>query len=229
LVVWLHSDHSSEWELDVIMEAISVRNYVAIAPRGHRVSKKSGRLFRWGTQLADLALAEDLVFECVDSLIENLPVHPERIFLAGIGAGATAAQWIGLKHPHRFAGVISMQGVFPKNRRALASWKSARQLPVLFMQGEPTPGCGDGELCDAMQLAHAAGLAYRFVRFRDSGATGLTDEHASQPLSLDSEMFAIANRFLMGIVTQTEISLEPEVTASSASCLAPSSASFGWN
>jgi pimeloyl-ACP methyl ester carboxylesterase len=179
--------------------------------------------------MADLALADDLVFECVDSLIDNLPVHPERIFLAGIGAGATAAQWIGLKHPDRFAGVVSMQGAFPTNRRALASWKTARQLPVLFMHGEPIPGCGDAELCDAMQVAHAAGLAYRFVRLRESEASGLTREDVHQSPSLDGEMFAIANRFLMGIVTQTEISLEPEVTAGNASCLAPSSASFGWN
>jgi phospholipase/carboxylesterase len=229
LVVWLHSDHSSEWELDVVMEATSLRNYIAVAPRGHRVSKKSGRLFRWGTQMADLALAEDLVFECVDTLIDNLPVHSERIFLAGIGAGATAAQWIGLKHPHRFAGVISMQGAFPNNRRALASWKSARQLPVLFMQGESTPGCGDAELCDAMHVAHSAGLAYRFVRLRESEATGLTHDDSNQAPSLNGEMFAIANRFLMGIVTQTEISLEPEVTPSEAPCLAPSSATFGWN
>lgn len=36
LIVWLHSDDSSEWELDSVMEAISLRNYLAIAPRGHR-------------------------------------------------------------------------------------------------------------------------------------------------------------------------------------------------
>lgn len=229
LIVWLHSDDSSEWELDVVMEAISLRNYLAIAPRGHRTSPKSNRLFRWGTHLTDLAFAENLVFECVDALLEGLPVHTDRIFLGGIGSAGTVAQWIGLKHPGRFAGVVSMQGVFPKHRCALSGWKAARQLPVLYMQGEPTSGCNDDDVAEAMQLAHAAGLAYRFVRFRDT-AMGLSqDRLAEKSESLDAEMFASANRFLMGIVTQTEISLDPEISNGPGSVEDSLPASFGWN
>jgi phospholipase/carboxylesterase len=229
LIVWLHSDESSEWELDVAMEAISLRNYLAIAPRGHRTSAKSNRLFRWGTQLADLMVAENLVFECVDALLESMPVHADRIFLAGVGSAGTVAQWIGLKHPNRFAGVVSMQGAFPKHRCALSGWKDARELPVLFLQGEPTKGCGDTEVVEAMRLAHAAGLGYRFVRFRDPNAGLLGHRLADVSQSIDSEMFAMANRFLMGIVTQTQISLEPEMTANSFSNADPIPASFGWN
>lgn len=229
LIVWLHSDDSSEWELDVVMEAISVRNYLAIAPRGHRTSSKSNRLFRWGTQLADLAVAENLVFECIDALTEGLPVNPERIFLAGIGLGGTVAQWIGLKHPNRFAGVVSMQGLFPKRRCALSQWKSARRLPVLFLQGEPTNTCDDDDIAEAMHLAHAAGLGYRFVRLRDSGASPLRDRFVEASESLDAEMFAMANRFLMGIVTQTEISLDGERSAQPSPQYDPLSAGFGWN
>lgn len=229
LIVWLHSDDSSEWELDVVMEAISVRNYLAIAPRGHRTSPKSKRLFRWGTQIADLAMAESLVFECIDALTQGLPVHTDRIFLAGIGSAGTVAQWMGLKHPGRFAGVVSMQGAFPKHRCALSGWKEARQLPVLYLQGEPTLGCNDDDVVEAMQLAHAAGLGYRFVRFRDSGANTGQDRLADGAGSLDVEMFAAANRFLMGIVTQTDISLDPERSANSTCGADPLPASFGWN
>jgi phospholipase/carboxylesterase len=229
LIVWLHSDDSSEWELDVVMEAISLRNYLAIAPRGHRTSPKSNRLFRWGTHLTDLAFAENLVFECVDALLEGLPVHTDRIFLGGIGSAGTVAQWIGLKHPGRFAGVVSMQGVFPKHRCALSGWKAARQLPVLYMQGEPTSGCNDDDVAEAMQLAHAAGLAYRFVRFRDTAMGSSQDRLADKSESLDAEMFASANRFLMGIVTQTEISLDPEISNGPGSVEDSLPASFGWN
>ncbi|MFO0014401.1 MAG: hypothetical protein ACK553_16840 [Planctomycetota bacterium] len=224
LIVWLHSDDSSEWELDSVMEAISLRNYLAIAPRGHRTSAKSNRLFRWGTQLADLAVAENLVFECIDALVESLPIHSERIFLGGVGLGGSVAQWLGLKHPHRFAGVVSIQGSFPQHRHALSSWKEARRLPILHLQGEPTPGCGDEELIQAMQLAHAAGLGYRFVRFRDPHA-----DLAPESGSLDAELFATANRFLMGIVTQTPIPLEPEIPADAPSMADPLPAAFGWN
>jgi len=229
LIVWLHSDESSEWELDTVMEAISLRNYLAIARRGHRGSKKSNRLFRWGTQLADLTIAENLVFECVDALLESMPVHTDRIFLAGVGSAGTVAQWIGLKHPNRFAGVVSMQGAFPKYRCVLSGWKDARELPVLFLQGEPTKECGDTDVVEAMRLAHAASLGYRFVRFCDPTACWVGDRIAGGSPSLDSEMFAMANRFLMGIVTQTQISLEPEMMANSPTSADPIPASFGWN
>jgi phospholipase/carboxylesterase len=229
LIVWLHSDDSSEWELDVVMEAISLRNYLAIAPRGHRISAKSNRLFRWGTQIADLAVAENLVFECMDALLEGLPVNPGRIFLGGVGSGGTVAQWIGLKHPNRFAGVVSIQGVFPKHRCALSQWKTARQLPVLFLQGEPTASAGDGDVAEAMHLAHTAGLGYRFIRFRDPGPQSAPDRRSDAPASLDAEMFAMANRFLMGIVTQTEISLEGERPTDPTPEFDPLTATFGWN
>jgi hypothetical protein len=46
LLVWLHSDHSSEFEIDQMMPALSVRNYAAVALRGNRMSDRSTRLFR---------------------------------------------------------------------------------------------------------------------------------------------------------------------------------------
>ncbi len=229
LIVWLHSDDSSEWELDVVMEAMSLRNYLAIAPRGHRTSPKSNRLFRWGTQLADLAFAENLVFECVDALIAGLPVHSERVFLGGIGSAGTVAQWIGLKNPTRFAGVVTMQGAFPKYRSALSGWKAARQLPVLYLQGEPTRGCDDDDMLEAMQLAHAACLGYRFVRFRDEVTRSNPDRLSDGADSLDAEMFSTTNRFLMGIVTQTDIPLDSEKSAHFGASADSVPASFGWN
>jgi phospholipase/carboxylesterase len=230
LIVWLHSDHSSEWELDSIMEATSVRNYLAIAPRGHRVSKRSSRLFRWGTNVADLAVAEDFVHESIDEVLEVLPVHPGRIFLAGIGTGATVAQWIGLKHPERFAGVVSINGAFPKSRRALSSWKQARRLPVLFLQGAKSKRCCDSELIDTMQMAHTAGLAYRFLRFETRSEDSAIDPCAQGSEEIDVEMLSAANRFLMGIVTNSEIPLTAEEPASSLAVAAGSvGTAFGWN
>jgi predicted esterase len=233
LLVWLHSDHSSEMELDVIMESTSVRNYLAIAPRAHRVSKRSKRLFRWGTNVSDLAVAEDFVRESIDEALDTLPVNPERIFVGGCGTGATVAQWIGLKDAHRFAGVISINGTFPSNRRALSSWKQAKRLPVLFMQGQHSQRCTDDDFEQALRLTHGAGLNYRFLRFEDPS---LADGDACDDMGighdnedLDAEMFAAANRFMMGIVTQTEISLGAEVPVGAPSSSASSAKAFGLN
>lgn len=229
LVVWLHSDHSSEWELDVIMEAMSLRNYMAIAPRAPRVSKRSKRLFRWGKQMADLVVAEEFAIECVDTMIDAMPVHPSRVFLAGVGSGGTIAQWIGLKHPERFAGVVSINGGFPNRCRALSAWKWARHLPVLFMQGENSVACDNDEVAAAMHLAHGAGLNYRFVRFAGAqpAASQVFEEAASE--DLDSEMLATANRFMMGIVTETDIPLSPERPRTLGGVASPSATAFGHN
>ncbi len=228
LLVWLHSDHSSEGEIDAVMEATSMRNYLAIAPRAHRVSKRSSRLFRWGTNIADLAVAEDLVMESIDELVETLPVCPSRIFIGGIGTGATVAQWIGLKHGSQFSGVVAINGPFPKSRRALTSWKQARGLPVLFMQGERSGSCGDDDLVEAMQMAHAAGLNFRFARFEDPSHESDHSEPGPNE-DIDVEMFAAANRFMMGIVTQTDIPLTPEESADSMRLSTTLTSTFGLN
>ncbi|MBM3967986.1 MAG: hypothetical protein FJ308_23465 [Planctomycetes bacterium] len=213
LFVWLHSDNSSEYELDSIMEGMSVRNYVAIAPRAHRVSKISKRLFRWGTNLADLTMAEEFVFDSIDEALGSLPIHSDRIFLGGFGTAGTIAQWIGLRTPSRFAGVISINGPFPKTKRALAGWKQCRALPILFAQGSDSQQCSDDDVIETIQVAHSAGLDYRFVRF-EAGQPGFGSMDstggalgASQTDSLDTEMLLAANRFMMGIVTSTEVPL----------------------
>lgn len=210
LVIWLHSDHSSEYELDSVMQSLSVRNYVAIAPRAHRVSKHNARLFRWGTQIADLAIAEDFVMDAIQEVSESVSIHPDRIFVAGFGTGGSVAQWLGLRHPHRFAGAISINGPFPKTKRALSHWKGARHVPVLFMQGADSETCSVDATIDTMQLAHAAGLNYRFVRFQ---VESVVDSHDIDSLvvpasgSLDVEMLRTANRFMMSLVTGTEMPL----------------------
>jgi phospholipase/carboxylesterase len=257
LVVWLHSDHSSECELELVMPATSVRNYLAIAPRGPRASNRSARLFRWGTQLSDLAVAEDFVLDAIDEALDKLPVHSDRIFLAGCGTAGTVAQWIGLKNSHRFAGVVSINGPFPKQRRALSDWKRSRGLPVLFMNECGSARCSQEQLVDAMHTAHSSGLAYRFLRFE--GAESITEfgpsiigndggtESSCCALScqeggravgrgrkggreeLSLEVFAAMNRFLMGIVTQTELPLTPAACDDAPDSPAFSAKSFGWN
>ena len=47
LLVWLHGDAGSEQELREIMPLVSMRNYVAIAPRGSRPDKRIRGRFDW--------------------------------------------------------------------------------------------------------------------------------------------------------------------------------------
>ncbi len=188
LVVWLHSHDSSEYELDSVMPHISLRNYVAIAIRGTQASRCSERRFQWGNSNTSMAVAEDLVLQAVDAASMKLSINRSKIFLAGHGDGGTLAQWIGLRHSHRFAGVVSIHGGFPRRSKSLVQWKRARTLPVLFMYGEHSDLCDTDEVCRSLRHVHSAGLEYRFAQFPAN------DE-------LDTAMAESANRFMMGLVT----------------------------
>jgi phospholipase/carboxylesterase len=217
LIVWLHSDSSSEMELDGVMESLSTQNFVAIAPRGNVNSRGSERRFQWGQTLTDCAAAEDLVWESVHAAMSSLSIHPDRVFLAGFGGGATMAQWIGLKYPEQLAGVVSLSGAFPRAARALSNWKKARNLEVLFSQCEGSTVCSHDEMARAVKIAFQAGLNFRFVQNRCQSACGKSANvscfGASQADELHESMLAVANRFMMGIVTGTSIELQPEVSA----------------
>lgn len=232
LVIWLHSQHSSECELDEIMPDLSMRNYVGLSVRATRPSRKSPRLFQWGNTLTEYVLAEECVFQAIEQISESLSINTDNVFIAGFGSGATLAQWIGLRNPSAFAGVVACNGPFPNHKRALADWKSARNLPVLAMQNSDSNTCGVDQVIDMMRMAHRAHLNYQFMQFQANCTTLSNHEskHTStqqmaQEGSLDSQMLQVANRFMMGIVTRTPITLQSNenlsrAAASTESCFA---------
>jgi len=211
LLVWLHSDHSSEYELDHVMHAMSLRNYVAVALRGNRTSSRSSQLYRWGTSLTEYALNEECIFHAIDEISGSMSIDTSKVFLGGFGKGATVAQWVGLRNPGQLAGVIACNGPFPSNKRALAQWKHSRSLPVLAMQSADSNRFGVDQVISMMKTAHCAGLNYRLMRFQSpSNQPVATSSDPEFEGSLDAEMLKAANRFMMGIVTGSEISLLPE-------------------
>lgn len=216
LVVWMHSDLSSEMEIDGVMEALSRRNYVALAMRGNLRARGSANRFRWGQTATDCAVAEDLVWTGISSVVDELSINPAKMFIVGFGTGGTMAQWIGLKYAAQLAGVVSIQGAFPKTPRALSNWKSARKIPTLFIQRQGSTLCDESEMARALKIAHQSGLNYKFIQARSEAV----DEDAN---GLDASMLETANRFMMGIVTDTNIPLSPEPSLES------ESTSFGWN
>lgn len=206
LVVWLHSDASCELELDNVMMALSSQNYVAIAPRANQKCRGSSRRFQWGESSTDCAVAEDLVWDSVQAVANSLSINTNRIFLAGFGSGGTTAQWIGLKYARQIAGVISLSGSFPKTPRVLSNWKHARDLQVLFAQRQGSTLCSEDELSRAVQISHQSGLGYRFWQLRSE------QDDCLEANELDSTMLEAANRFMMSIVTDTELNLSPSAT-----------------
>ena len=217
LVVWLHSDASCELELDNVMMALSSRNYVAIAPRANQKCRGNDRCFTWGDSQTDCNVAEDLLWDSVQAVSSSLSINTRKIFLAGFGSGGTMAQWIGLKYAKQIAGVISLSGSFPTASKVLSDWKRARDLQVLFAQRQGSTLCSEDELLRAVRISHQSGLNYKFLQLR------LEQDDCLEANELDSTMLEAANRFMMSIVTDTELNLSPE-TACDSECV-----EFGFN
>ena len=163
LLVFLHGQGGSEEQILRLAPRLSRRNYICIGLRGPRPvdPRPDGRLaFSWGPDGPTDALVEEYVFRAVEQTRRHYHVHSERIYLAGFREGAALAYRLGLLHPERFAGVVSLNGVLPRGG-PLLRLPEVRRLRVLIGHGianavAPLP------LARAdFRLFYAAGLAVR--------------------------------------------------------------------
>ncbi len=157
LLVWLHGPHGDENELFRVIPEISMRNYVGVGPRGNQ-RMEDGRGCRWGDADEQLGQAEQIVFDAIDAACQRYHVAPSRIFLAGFEAGGTMAFRIGLRHPDRFAGALSIGGPFPLGGTPLGQLEYARTLPLFIAQGRESETYPVEMACQELRLFHTAGL-----------------------------------------------------------------------
>jgi len=161
LIVWLHSPGGDERQLVRIMPTISLRNYVAVAPRGFRpsggASERPG--YVWPQTRDDIHEAECRVVEAMEAAARTFHVTADRVFLAGFGAGGTMAFRVALNSPNLFAGVISLCGDFPHGHMPFGRLTESRQLPVLLAVGRDSHVYPPAKACDDLRLLHAAGMS----------------------------------------------------------------------
>lgn len=165
LLVWLHGPGDDENQLKRLMPLISARNYSAVAPRGPchvEAAARSKPAFTWGQSPADLAMAEQRVFDSIAQARKRFHVHPQRIFLAGFDAGGTMAFRLAMNHPDQFAGVLSLGGAFPRcpspQGAPLRRLLEARQLRLFVACGSQSGDYSSEAVCDNLRLFHAAGM-----------------------------------------------------------------------
>jgi phospholipase/carboxylesterase len=89
----------------------------------------------WGTEARTRTLVEDYVIRAIEMTRRNYHIHSERIYLAGFAEGATLAYRLGLQFPERFGGVISLNGLMPRERRPLFRLPELRELRVFIGHG----------------------------------------------------------------------------------------------
>ena len=198
LVVWLHGPGDDERQLQRVMPLISMRNYAAVGPRGTQAMETPGST--WGDSDQALLAAEQRVFECIETATEKFNIASRRIFLAGFEAGGTTAFQIGLRNPDRFAGVLSLGGPFPLNRKPLAKLDEARSLPLFIAQGRDSDLYPIERTCEELRLFHVAGLSVKLRQYPCG------DELNTQMLSdMDSWMMELVT----GLTSETTSSDVP--------------------
>jgi phospholipase/carboxylesterase len=160
LVVWLHGSGCDERQLLRIMPLVSLRNYVAVAPRGTSVSSLTeDAAYGWSHEEQNLQQAEHRIFDSIDSAARRYNINPRRIFLAGFDTGGTMAFRVAMYHPYKFAGMLSLGGCLPTGGAPLARLPEARQLAVFLAAGRASTVYAEQRVCDDLRLLHTAGMS----------------------------------------------------------------------
>jgi len=158
LVVWLHGPDDDERQVTRVMPLVSLRNYVAVGPRGTRGPGPRGG-FRWVQKADHIELAHQRVVSAVATARRWLNIAPSRIYLAGYACGGTMALRIALAQPQMFAGVLSIGGAFPTTLRPLSRFHEARCLNLFLATGRHGRQYPEQEVCNHLRLLHAAGIS----------------------------------------------------------------------
>lgn len=203
LVVWLHGHAQTERQLVKVMPLVSLRNYVAVAPRGvvradeaRNVACSSGAgpasagraTFSWSQQPEAVDSAIQRIFEAIEEARGQYNIARQRIFLAGVDVGGTMAWRTALAHPDRFAGAISLGGTFPEGRSPLGRLLEARRLPLFLAHGRDDRLFTEERIGEQLRLFHSAGLQVS-VRQYPCGA------------QLAPQMLSDIDRWMMDVVT----------------------------
>lgn len=161
LIVWLHGPGSDEWQLMRLMPLVSMRNYVAVAPRGVRLPRedRDGDVWGWSQSPEHIQEAEQRIFDSIDAVRHKYHISPHRIFLAGFDCGGTMAFRVAMQHPERFAGVLSIGGAFPTGQTPLVQWTRARHLAIFLGVGRDSPHYPPAAACEDLRLFHVAGMS----------------------------------------------------------------------
>jgi len=202
LIVWLHGPGEDEHQLRRIMPSISLRNYVAVAPRGTVVESaaaipdsivaspaaKRPTGYGWRQTDGHIQAAELRVMECLDAAVEKFNIAPHRCFLAGYGCGGTMAFRIALRNPQCFSGVLSISGPFPNGRTPLAQLHDVRRLEVFVACSRAGSLYPTDTVCHDLRLLHTAGMSVVLREYPGDDA-------------LSPQMLADVDRWLMEQVT----------------------------
>ncbi len=172
LLVWLHGDASSEQELRQVMPLVSMRNYVAIAPRGSLADERNRGRYHWRQTPDAIESAESRIADCIAVAQRRFNIHPQRIFLVGRDSGGTMALRIAWNDPQQFAGVAAINGPLPSRLSPLRRVNELRRVPCLLTTSRDSTAYPASHVCRDLRLLHVAGCTVALRQY--PGDDGLT-------------------------------------------------------
>ncbi len=191
LIVWLHGPDDDERQLRRVMPLVSMRNYVAVAPRGGRIAGPDQQGCGWRQTEKAIGQATERIFESIQIAGRKLHVNRRRIFLVGFDSGGTMALRVAMNHPNRFAGVLSLCGAFPGDCTPFWHLREARHLPILLAAGRYSRDYTSAEVCENLRLFHSAGLSFTLRQYPCGQ-------------ELIPQMLADVNRWIIEQITPTD-------------------------
>lgn len=122
--------------------------FLVLYPEQERVANAQG-CWRWFDRRNGRADAEaDTLLAAIEQVQSRYAVHPARIAVAGLSAGATMAAWMALRAPGRFCALAMHSGAAPGSAEsaasALAALRGERplQTPSAFAGNDSAGGMG---------------------------------------------------------------------------------------
>jgi phospholipase/carboxylesterase len=173
------------------MPLVSMRNYVAVAPRGTSPKRQRGR-YSWRQVSDSIELAQSRISTAIDFAKQKFNVHARRVFLVGHGSGGTMALRVAWNDPSRFAGVVAINGALPTKLSPLRRVNEIRQLPCFLVTSRDSRFYPATRVCDDLRLLHAAGCTVALRQYPGS-------DH------LTTKMLDDLNHWLMELVCGTKI------------------------
>lgn len=193
LLVFFHQEGANEKQMMRLVPSVSRRNYICLGLRGpERVFRPATGNFgcSWEGDDATDSLIEDYVFAAIEQTCGLLPIHSDRIFLAGLCEGSTPAYRLAFRYPEKFAGVMAFNGQLPQGGGMLWRLPTLRRLQMFMGHGIANATVPLTTAQRDYRLLYTAGLNAQLHTYATT--------HRLHP-----DMFRDLNRWTMQVVTGT--------------------------
>jgi phospholipase/carboxylesterase len=108
LIVWLRSSMRDDADIAHWMPTISDRNYVAIEMTGPLAARFALGRSSWPSDRSALPAVEAAVETGIVTASDHFSIHPDRVFVAGVGETAALAMTASLISSQQLAGAMAI-------------------------------------------------------------------------------------------------------------------------